>query len=87
MTELLYKINEVIINPLIILMIGVALIAFLFGLGQFLEQASSEEARSKGKRNMVFGLLGFLIMLGVFGIIKIILGTFGIDPPEGGFIP
>ena len=66
---------------------GIALVVFLWGIIEFLAKSSSEEARERGKKNMVWGLIGFFIMIGVFGIINIILGTFGIPPPEGGFIP
>jgi len=83
MTELIYKVNSVIVNPLILLLFGIALIVFLWGIFRFLSESSSEEARETGKRNMLWGIVGMFIMVSVFGIINIILGTFGIDTPTG----
>ncbi|HEY4479655.1 MAG TPA: hypothetical protein VI981_04870 [Candidatus Paceibacterota bacterium] len=78
---LLNKINDIILNPLIVLGFSMALVAFFWGLFQFVSGASVEEVRTKGKSNMMFGLLGFFIMIGVYGIIQIILNTFGIKGP------
>ena len=39
----------------------------------------NEEEREKGKKNMLWGIIGMTIMVGVFGIITIILNTFGIS--------
>lgn len=86
MTELIYKVNDVIVNPLIILLIGVALVVFFWGIFQFVANSSSDEAREKGKKNMLWGIIGMFIMVSVFGIINIILGTFGIESPTE-FIP
>lgn len=80
-TTFIYKVNEVILNPLIILLFAVALIVFFWGIFEFIAQSSSDEARERGKKNMVWGIIGMFIMFSVFGIINIILGTFGIEPP------
>jgi hypothetical protein len=85
--ELIYKINEHIVNPLIIMLIAVATAVFFWGIFEFVAGAGNEEARDKGKRHIVWGLIGLFILIGVFGIIKIILGTFGIEPPPGEIIP
>jgi hypothetical protein len=81
MIDIIHSVNQHIVNPLIVLMIGWATITFLIGIAVLVFNAGNEEARSKGKRVIVWGLLGLFIMVGVFGIIQIILGTFGIDTP------
>ena len=87
MTELIFKVNEVIVNPIIILLFGIALVVFLWGIFEFLAQSSNDEARSRGKRNMIWGLIGMFIMFSAFGIIRLVLGTFGITEIPGGIIP
>ena len=79
--SLLNKVNEFVLNPLIILLFVVALIVFLWGLVEFISKAGSEEGRETGKRNMVWGVVGMFIMVAVYGIIKLILATFGIPLP------
>lgn len=87
MAELLYKINQAILNPLLILLIGIAFVVFLWGIVEFLAKSSGDEAREKGKRNMLWGLFGMFVMIAVFGIIRLVLGTFGITEIPGGLVP
>lgn len=75
---LLNKINEFILNPLIVLMFAIALLTFFFGLAQFIYKAGTEDGRETGKRHMFWGIVGMFIMVAVYGIIGLILGTFDI---------
>lgn len=81
MNLLLGKINQFILNPLIILLFAVALIVFFWGLVEFIFKAGSDEGRETGRRNMMWGIVGMFIMVAVYGIIKLILGTFGVPLP------
>ena len=63
-------------------MIGVSVVVFLWGIVEFIAKFDSEEVKERGKRNMFWGLIGMFIMFGVFGIIRLILGTFAITPIE-----
>ncbi len=81
MSVLLRKIDQFILNPLILLGFAVALLYFLWGIYKFLANNESDEEREIGKRNMFWGIIGMAIMVSVFGIINVILGTFGLTPP------
>lgn len=76
------KLNTYIFNPIIVLLVIAALAYFLYGIFEFIQGADNEEARSKGKRHIVWGLIGLFIMVAVFFIMKVILGTIGIDESE-----
>jgi hypothetical protein len=52
---------------------------FLYGLFEFIKDSDSEDGREKGKRHMLWGLIGLSIMVSVFFIMKVVLGTIGID--------
>lgn len=78
---LLNKVNQFILNPIIALLFIVALITFFWGLVQFIANAGSEQGRETGRRNMMWGIIGMFIMIAVYGIIKILLQTFGIAEP------
>lgn len=78
LNQLLNGVNRFILNPLIGLLFFVALLVFLWGVFRFVANASSEDARETGKRNMMWGILGMFIMVSVYGIIRLVLGTFGI---------
>lgn len=83
MFALLNSINEVILNPIIYLLFAVALVVFLWGIFQMIRGAASEDARSDGRRNIMWGIIGMLIMVSVYGILDVILNTFGITGTPG----
>lgn len=75
------KIGTVVINPIIQVLFGAALVIFLWGVWEFIKGADSPDARSKGVQHIFWGVIGMTIMVAVFGIIRILLNTFGIDAP------
>lgn len=70
--ELIGKINTEILNPVIGLMIGIALLFFIWGVIEFVGSAGNEDKRTKGKRHIIWGIIGLFIMVGVFGIMQVI---------------
>lgn len=78
---LLNNIISFILQPVIILLFAVALVTFFWGIVQFIATSNTDEGRETGKRNIVWGVVGMLIMFGVYGIIRVVLGTFGIPSP------
>ena len=64
-----------------------AILVFFWGIFQFIGNAASEDARDKGKKNIMWGIAGMFIMVAAYGIIKLILGTFGIDGAGSGHLP
>lgn len=71
--ELISKIQVIILNPLILLMIVIALAVFIWGVIEFITGADNEEKRKKGKQHIIWGIIGLTIMIGVKGIIEVIL--------------
>lgn len=76
------KVDRLIINPLIVLMFAAALMYFLYGTFQFIINAKSPSEREVGKSHIIWGLVGMLIMFGVFVILQIVMRTFGISNPN-----
>lgn len=65
---------------LVPLVFALALIAFLWGIFQyFIAGGADEEKRDKGKQLAVWGLIGFFVMVSVWGIVNLMVGTFGFD--------
>ena len=80
------NVNRLIINPLIILLFGLAVVYFLYGIFEFISNQENEEKKTTGKNHMIWGIIGIVIMMGVFTILNIIMRTFnieGINPEEG----
>ena len=80
------NVNKLIINPLIILLFALAVVYFLYGIFEFISNQENEEKKTTGKNHMIWGIIGIVIMMGVFTILNIIMRTFnieGINPEEG----
>lgn len=75
-------VNEVILFPLISLLLGVAVLVFLWGVFQFVANAESEDARSTGKKHMLFGIIGIVIMVSALAILQVAANTFGVSVPQ-----
>jgi uncharacterized membrane protein len=75
------NIHAEIVNPAIALLFGLAAVVFIYGLVVYILNADDQEARSTGQKHMVYGILGMVIMVSAFGLITLILDTFGISDP------
>ncbi len=68
-----------IIDPLMVLLFGAALLVFAWGIVEFIWGLSSgSENKEKGKQHMLWGVLGLTIMVGAYAIIQLVLRTFGV---------
>ena len=74
-------------NVLVPVLFAVAFIVFLWGAFQaFIVGANNEEVKEKGKNLMLWGLIGFFVMISVWGLVNILTGTTGFTggAPTGG---
>ena len=76
------KIVNVIINPIIMLLFALATFFFMWGLVVFIAQPDNTEARKTGLSHMLWGFVGMLIIVSVYGILGLITGTLGIPLPK-----
>ena len=67
-----------IINPLILLLIAVAFIAFLWGVFEFVMYAGDASKRAEGQQAILWGLIGLVIMFGAYGLINIAATSVGV---------
>jgi hypothetical protein len=67
-------------NSLIPLMFALAVVYFIWGVIQFVILGAGEEAkRTQGRQHMIWGVIALAVMLGVWALVGILGGTFGID--------
>ena len=64
-----------IVNPIIALLVGIAVLVFLWGVFEFVRNAESSEERKKGGLHMLWGAIGLFIMSSAYGIMNLIIGT------------
>ncbi len=72
-------INQVItlINLLVPLVFAIAFIVFLFGVFQyFIAGAGNDEKRKEGRNFIMYALIGFVVMVSVWGLVNLLSGSF-----------
>jgi len=75
---LIYKLNDKIFNPIIMLMFALAVVYFLAGVYKYIKGYDNDTERNEGKTHMLYGVVGVFIMISVWGIMHMIVDTFGI---------
>lgn len=80
--EVMSFINDILV-PLVF---GVALLVFLYGMFiYFIKDGASEESRKKGQQLALWAIIGFVLMVSIWGMVAMIAnGLFGGaagDPP------
>ena len=78
--EFLAKVVTQIVNPLILLLSAVAVVVFAWGVFEFVWKAADETGRAQGRRAILWGFVGFVIIFGAYGIINLALDTFNLTP-------
>ena len=61
-----------IINPIRYFLIVAAAVLFIYGVVEMIMGASNEEARTTGKKHMIWGLIGLVIIFSVDAIITVL---------------
>lgn len=74
-----------IINTVLVpVLFAVAFIVFLWGAFEtFIFGANSEEVKEKGKNLMLYGLIGFFVMVSIWGLVNLITNTTNIGNTQG----
>lgn len=83
------RIIDIINGTLVPVLFAVGFLVFLWGAFKFfILGAANGEAKDEGKTLMIYGLIGFAVMVSVWGLVNIITGTFGVNntlnTPGGG---
>ena len=68
-----------VVKQLTLLLAGIALLVFFWGIVKFISAAANEEAIAEGKRLMIWGLIALFVMVSVWGIVTFLQKEFGIQ--------
>lgn len=77
------KVVTLIINPAILVVFSLGFFLFVWGLVQFLRSLNTGGNTDEGKQHMLWGVVGMLIMVSVYGIIALISNTLGLGVTPG----
>lgn len=78
----LNKVDQFILNPIIGLLFAVSFVYFAYGVVKFVRMDSADTSREEAKNAILYGILGMLIMISVYGIINFVLTSFGISKTD-----
>ncbi len=67
-----------IVNQLIVVVAGLALLYFFWGLAKFIFNAGSESAREEGGNIMRWGIITLFVMFAVWGLVRFVGVALGI---------
>ena len=72
-----------IFKVLIPILITLATVWFIWGVIEYVV-GGDEEAKKKGKDKMIYGIIGLVVIVSVWGIVALLTNTFGV---QTGFVP
>ena len=75
------KIGDI-LNVVIPVLIVLAVIYFIWGVITYVV-GGDEEAKKKGRDKIIFGIIGLAVIVAVWGLVKILTNTFGINTTQG----
>ncbi len=71
------KIVDAIVMPVITVVFMVAILYFVWGVTMFMINSSDPDKREQGRKHILWGIIGLVIMVSVFGIIRLVANTVG----------
>ncbi len=77
--NIMHRFEAYIIDPLILVVFALGFLLFVYGLVEFLWKLSEGGDNKEGKQHMLWGIVGMLIMVSVYGILDLLDNTFGLD--------
>lgn len=75
----LNKVDELVLNPIILLAFAVSFLYFVYGIVKFLSSDVADKTRKESQDAILYGIVGMIIMFSVFGLIRFTLGAFGVS--------
>lgn len=73
--DLIIRLTDI-TNVIIPVLFALALLAFFWGLANFILNAGNEEKRNKGKQTLIWGSIALFIIFSIWGILITLQNTF-----------
>ena len=64
------------------IVVGIALLAFFWGLARYIFAAGNEDARDQGRRIMIGGIIALFVMVSIWGLVRFIGEALGVSQEE-----
>lgn len=74
------------VQAVIPVLLGVAMVVFIWGIIKFITAAGDEEKRKSAVHILTYGVIGLFVLVSIWGIVAILSNfLFGAPPPATGF--
>lgn len=74
---ILCKIGDI-LNLVVPILIALGVVYFVWGVISYVI-GSDEEAKKKGRDRMIFGIIGLVVIVALWGLVRIVTNTFGVS--------
>lgn len=74
---ILCKVAEI-LNAILPVLIALGVVYFVWGVVTYVI-SSDEEAKKAGRDRIIFGIIGLAVIIGLWGLVKILGNTFGLN--------
>jgi hypothetical protein len=78
LTDLLYAVIGL-FNPIIILLAGIAVVVFMWGVIKYINASGDPKRLKEGSKYLLFGILAFVVIVGLWGIVKTVTSLLGLE--------
>ena len=69
----------IIVNPLVWIIIGFAVVYFLWGVAKYILHSGDVKAREEGRNMMIYGIIAIFVMVSMWGFVNLLVATFGLN--------
>lgn len=73
------KLNQEILFPLIYLLMAIAFLVFVYGSAKYIMSSGNDSAQEEGRKHIMYGLIGLVVMVSALAILNLAAGTFGLQ--------
>ena len=73
------KLNQEILFPLIYLLMAIAFLVFVYGSAKYIMSSGNDASQEEGRKHIMFGLIGLVVMVSAWAILNLAAGTFGLE--------
>ncbi|MEI6580632.1 MAG: pilin [bacterium] len=75
-----------ILNTIIPIIVVLGVVYFVWGVVQYVI-SSDEEAKKTGRMRMLYGIIGLVVIVGMWGLVRIVTNTFDLNNTQQGLNP
>ncbi len=74
---LICKLNEI-LTAILPFLIALGVVYFVWGVVTYVI-ASDEEAKKTGRNRMIYGIIGLVVIVGLWGLVRLVTNSFGLQ--------